>query len=279
MHKVIIFENHLGERFLLGKDGSVVTSSDLRDYAWTYSSINNKVSDFNRNIYEKSFEVVFHGPQADDNLYSFINMTEKSILYKKRCKLYICDYSTTTSSDLSQSMYIEGYIYANSKPSFLDNHWVTCNFKFVSDTSVWIKEQKVIGGTSRVVFDGLDFPFDYNFDFANPGTSSITNQSLAPADFKIVIYGNDNSRIMFIIGEQTYIINEALAENEIIILDTKAKTITKTDSSGNSTNIFSSRGKTSYIFEKIPSGVNSAYFDGFDWDATIYQERSEPKWI
>ena len=58
------------------------------------------------------------------------------------------------------------------------------------------------------------------------------------------------------------------------------KKIRKTSNNGAVENIFHTRDKSSYIFEKIPSGVipvNKAQTLGVD--IVLYDERGEPEWI
>ena len=54
---------------------------------------------------------------------------------------------------------------------------------------------------------------------------------------------------------------------------------TKGQLSGYTINWFDKRGRDNYIFEAIPTGINAVTWNGtFDFDLTIIEKRSEPKW-
>jgi hypothetical protein len=44
------------------------------------------------------------------------------------------------------------------------------------------------------------------------------------------------------------------------------------------TNLFDSRNKAQSVFEKIPEGALTFAWEGFSFELTLFEERSEPKW-
>ena len=66
--------------------------------------------------------------------------------------------------------------------------------------------------------------------------------------------------------------------NEFLTIDSVLKTIVLTKRDGSTENCFNYRNKDSYIFEKIPSGTSNISSGNFNFEITLLEERSEPKW-
>ena len=67
--------------------------------------------------------------------------------------------------------------------------------------------------------------------------------------------------------------------NEDLTIESTAKKIFVTRNDGSVVNHFNDRNKQSYVFEKIPAGMNDVTWDGdFGFDIILMEERSEPKW-
>jgi phage-related protein len=81
------------------------------------------------------------------------------------------------------------------------------------------------------------------------------------------------------IGDHLYQVYCTVNEGEYLTIDSTSKTIILTANDGTQTNVFNSRNKDSYIFEKVKSGKNDVSWSGtFTFEIIILEERSEPKW-
>ena len=82
------------------------------------------------------------------------------------------------------------------------------------------------------------------------------------------------------IGKNIYMVNIILEGAEYLTIDTRTKTIIKTMANGDAVNAFHCRKKGSAFFGKIEPGMNRVSWTGkFVFSVSIYDERSEPKWI
>ena len=95
----------------------------------------------------------------------------------------------------------------------------------------------------------------------------------------MIFYG-PASNPQVVIGGHSYTLYTTLTAGERAEIDSRTKKITKYSINGCTENIFHTRDKDSYIFQKIPYGplpVNKAAALAFD--IVIYDERGEPVWI
>lgn len=150
---------------------------------------------------------------------------------------------------------------------------------------VWILEETHSYSPSResMELDGLDYPYDFDFDFYGGSTSgSITNPLSWPCDVRIVIYGAASNPYIYI-GDNRYEVDVEVPEGGLLIIDGLDKSkIELRNQYGESTNVFERRidgtqGSGTYVFEKIKAGVNPVSWDGsFPFDIVICGERSWP---
>ena len=61
-----VYENHLGQRFVGLENGVYLNHSNLRDYAWSCDTMNNRISRFYRSITERTLPLVFVGKSGDE---------------------------------------------------------------------------------------------------------------------------------------------------------------------------------------------------------------------
>lgn len=126
----------------------------------------------------------------------------------------------------------------------------------------------------------LDFEYDYDFDFdAEQIAEIVENDCIDAANFEIKFYGPCINPSVDIAGH-TYGVLIDLDAGEFVTVNSLTKKITKSDSYGNTENVFHLRDRDSYIFEKIPEGNAVVSRDTETMiDITIYDERGEPEWI
>lgn len=270
-----IYENHRGQRFVGLENNVYMNYSDLRDFSWSYDTINNRISRFYKGITDRKIPLIVHcdseekAIEVKNKLYE---IAEVDIEAMRAGKIYIGDY------------YISGFITANAKSNFLiSKNLCQFNLTLTSDNPMWYREEKhifVAGGQSELNADnGTDYPYDYAYDYAlSQNGKRINCDSVNGGAFKMVFYGAaENPSIT--IGGHVYKINGSIRSGEKLIVDSLAKTITLTTATGSTVNWFDKRNRDSYIFEPIASGLNTVTWNGlFGFDLTVIEQRSEPKW-
>lgn len=106
----------------------------------------------------------------------------------------------------------------------------------------------------------------------------IQNPHFTDVNFTLVIYG-PVANPQVIIGDKSYLVNIVLEQGERLEIDSRTRTVTKVSKNGEKVNAFHNREKGKTFFKKIPPGRQKVVWSGkFDWDLTIYEERSEPRW-
>ena len=106
----------------------------------------------------------------------------------------------------------------------------------------------------------------------------IVVEGFGSSKLRLKIYGEAENPSINIAGH-IYAVNGRIQTGESLLIDSITKTIVLTTATGTKVNWFDKRNRESYIFEPIPSGINSVSYNGtFGFDVTIVEERSEPKW-
>lgn len=269
-----IFENHLGQRFVGLDNGVYMNYNDLRDYAWSYETINNKISRFYKGVTNRKIPLVVLGETDEKAIAAknrLMDLAESDIQAKLPGKIFVGEY------------YTNGYITASAKGNYLVSKRL-CNITLTltSDDPVWYRDQFysfAAGDGATAIGGGTDYPYDYEYDFALSLTGrKIVCDSAGSNAFKLRIYGEAVNPAV-VIGGHVYAINGTVGKGETLLIDSIAKTITLTTASGNSVNWFDKRARENYIFEPIPAGQNTVSWLGtFGFDLTVIEKRSEPKW-
>lgn len=177
--------------------------------------------------------------------------------------------------------YADGYVVASETVPHdgYTGHWTENTVDFYVPSGYWLKETKhSFTKASRPTTGFLEFPYDFEYDFTPPIASNATWDSGASfaSDFKMEIKGYCiNPRIT--INGHVYAINATIPWGNIATIDSRNKTVIRTGT-WSTLNLFDARGKEQSVFEKIPMGVLSLSWGAFDFDLTLYDERSEPKW-
>ena len=267
----IRYINHLGETINFdGSEHIYAAHSELRDYYWNYDTENNILSNFNRKgVVEKSLPVKILGDveesvAARNKLYEVI---DKDTAVSSAGQLWFDDY------------YMNCYISSSVKSRYMRDV-VEIDLTVVTDTPYWTKAITTEFRPSQLIA-GLKYNKKYNYRYTDYNINvTVTNSNLAAMPFKMLIYGAcENPEI--IIGSQHYKINATIGESEYITLTAldKEKTIFLTDQYGNETSLFNKREKSFNVFAPIPSGTFNVAWDGnFNFDLTVFDQRSEPPW-
>lgn len=273
----IQYKNHLDEVLDFGLNGMFVNESDLRNYLWSYTSKNNRISDFSRGIGKKKLPVIIACSSEEEGIAkrnALFEVAEKDVLAKKHGKIIIGDY------------YMKCFIVGSEKSDYLTGKKsMMVKLVIVTDFPAWVKESTSAFRKYDSPFasgaggQNLDFPYDYAFDYAPEFLNqNLVNEDFVPTNFRMVIYGPCVAPEIFISGHK-YNTSTEIATNEYMVVDSIAKTVDLYRTNGEKVNCFNQRNRESYLFEKIPSGANIVTWEGdFGFDITLLEERSEPKW-
>ena len=269
-----IFENHLGQRFEGLPNGVYMNYNDLRDYSWSYDTINSRISRFHRPVTNRTIPLIVNCSSDEEAINvknRLMELAEADIEAVLPGKIYIGEY------------YTNGWITASQKSNYLiSKRLCKIDLTLTSDDPAWYREQKYVflpdmGNVS--LGGGTDYPYDYPYDYATSllGQTIVCN-SVSSNAFKLLIYGEVTNPSVTI-GGHTYTVYGTVGKGETLLIDSLNKTITLTTAAGNKVNWFDKRGRESYIFELIPPGQHiAAWIGSFGFDLTVIQKRSEPKW-
>ena len=268
-----IYEDHLGRRFVGLDNGVYLNYSDLRDYSWSYDTINSRISRFFRPITERKLPlVIVCADEVEANAVKnrLLELTETDIEAKTPGKIYVGD------------CYTNGYITASVKSEYLiAKRYCKVELKLTSDDPTWYREQLHVFNQNQIgtIGMGIDYPFDYPHDYSvSMKGRNILCDSVRGSAFRLKIYGEAENPVVNV-GGNIYKINGSVGLGESLLIDSLTKTITLTTSTGKKINWFDKRSRESYIFEPIPAGLNAVSWGGsFAFDLTVIEKRSEPRW-
>ena len=255
--------------------------TDAFNYVWSYdysaaSDRGINLTRFYRNSKEIQMSVVFHADteaEVVNAMNNFFTVTEKDVINKTPGRLILDDKS-----------YIQCYI-ISAENTYWNNGIRTnaraCTFLFPYPFGVTEATKNfypVSGGETEQDF--LDYPYDYNYDFAREvsGIKTWTLDHYAKSDFKMTIYGYcEEPRIL--INGYPYQIFDTIEENEFVVIDSRDNTVIKYLNNGTTENIFDLRNKEQSVFEQLPAGNLTITWGGnFGFDVTAFLERSEARW-
>ena len=265
------YRNHMGEVIDFGTSGIYVSANDLHDYIWTISKKNGKISSFKRDITSHTLPVVILCSTVEEGVAArnrLMEVAEKDVLAKKPGRVIIGGY------------YFKCYITGSRKSKYLaSRRMMEAELTISSDEPYWVRESVHSFRKKEASAAGLDYPYDYSFDFTSAfRQAKLVSTDFTASNFRMIIYGACSSPVIYISGH-AYAVNCEVAEGEYLTIDSVAKTVTKTATDGTITNVFNLRGRESYIFEKIGTGDNAVSWGGeFGVDIILLEERSEPKW-
>lgn len=275
MLEKFIFENHLGQRFEGLPNGVYLNYNDLRDYSWSYDTINNRISRFYMGTRSRKLPLVVKG-KTDEEAVVVKNrlheLSEVDIEARIPGRIYVGDF------------YTNGFITGSKKSNYLITKQL-CNIELTltSDDPAWYREQTHAffpkDGSTSGISGGTDHPYDYPYDYAlSLVGQKIMCDTTGSNAFRLLIYGEAVNPSV-VIGGHIYAINGTIGKGESLLIDSLAKTITLTTATGSKANWFDKRGRENYIFEPIPAGQNTISWLGtFGFDLTVIEKRSEPKW-
>lgn len=266
--------NNFGEKIFFGKDGVYASYNDLRDYQWSYDSVNNIITDFSRGIASKKLPVLFLSESGQKTRLArnkAFEIFEKDIIAKKKGKLYVNGY------------YMECWVIGTQNTEYLNSEsYMRTQFGVITDKPVWVKTDTFsfkpvpdIVSDTDVEFD-FDFPIDLQASVI--ATNSLINPNAFMSEFSLSIYGPcENPQIK--VDDYTYSFNCLLSDGERLDVNSITRKIIKYDVYGNGENYFNCRNKENSVFKPIPSGNKQIQWNNeYSFDLTLIRQRSEPEW-
>ncbi len=283
MLEKIRFVNHMQEEMVWGEQGVYANSSDLHDYSWDCTSDSYRISLFDKGVVTKTIPLVICCSSENEGLgikNRLLEIAEKDVLALEHGRLVIGEY------------YLKCYITGSKKSNYLLNKgYMETTLTVTTDYPQWIKETltsfrrngdvlsndgEAVAGEKRNLDFQVDFPYDYMSEMKG---KTLNNTGFSSVNFRLTIYGPAVDPEIYISGHR-YQVDCLVEENEYLTIDSIAKTILLTKQDGTIENYFHQRNRDSYIFEKIPAGMNMVTWDmSFGFDVITFEERSEPKWI
>ena len=275
MLEKLTYINHLNELFECG-DGSdyLVEQNDLHDFAWEVTSKNNRVSALRRGVTTKTLTILIvckdkeEGYAKRNELFEFC---EKDVLALQHGKIVIGDY------------YLKCFITGSKKEAYYySKRYMKVTMTVTTDFPNWVKENAFSfnygsGGSAGKDLDfNRDFPSDYTSNLLG---KTVNNTGLSGSNFLLSISGPCINPVVTIAGHE-YHVEVSVQREELLEINSIEKTVILTKADGTKQNCFNLRDRDSYIFEKIPEGTSAVSSSAhFRFDLTVFDERSEPKWI
>lgn len=247
------YQNHLGDVINFGEGGVFVNTSALYDYEWSATTRGNRIVAFTRSATQRTLPIVIMCDTEDNGIAKrneLFETFEKDVLAARHGKIIVGDY------------YFRCFVTKSKKSDYQKNkRRMSLNLTLLTDFPYWVKE--------------IHSP-EYSKSLT---TATLTNPSLAASNFKIIIQGACTNPSISIAGH-SYTVNCSVGDGERLTIDSTMKQISTAKSDGTFvSNNFNDRDKSSYIFEKIPTGDNTIIAPGeFCFQIILLDERSEPVW-
>lgn len=272
MLEKISYKNHVNEVIDIGTKNVFVNKNDLRNFAWTVTSKNDRISAFRKKIVKKSIALQILCDTESEGIAirnRIFEVMEKDVLAMKQGRIIIGDY------------YLKCYVTGSKKTEYLKKkRMMTLTLEVQTDFPNWIKETTTTfnygaGSAGSNLDFNNDFPYDYTSNLIG---QSLENTGFVESNFIINIYGECTNPKITISGHE-YKVAAQVDVNEYLTINSVEKTIILTKTDGTIVNCFNLRNRDSYIFEKIAVGTNTVAASGnFKFDITLLEERGEPKW-
>lgn len=274
------YENSNGRKIDLNKPPFLgVLSNNLFEFEWDYVTQGQavqKIVKFEKYMKQKTFQVLLSGLDDHDylgNLELFLQLTDVDINNLQMGKLWVDDY------------YLEGYIFASSKPKrYLNTTKTLIECSLICENGNWQSEEiyrfraGIEDEHEEYTGYGIHYPYEYPYDYAAPFSSNtIVNESYLDTNFEITFYGA-LEQPQITIGGNLYKIRCDLGPDDYLKINSKTKTAIVTRQNGEQENVFAYRDKSYNLFEKIKWGGNLVIKpENAAIDVKLFYERSEPK--
>ena len=276
------YQTHTEEWLELGVEPLNYLENDVRDWMWARAEKNGHVQAFYREPREMTLPVGICADTEEDGLRwrnEVARIADVDVMAQEPGRLWIGDWW--------MECYITGCSFANY---WFDERTAEMALTIVSDNPIWrrgtvshfyIRHDDELDHGARPF---LDYPHDMPFDYCGRSNMLyVDNAYTLDADFQLTIYGPAVNPYVQV-GWNIYEVDISLQAGEYLVVDSLKRTITMVDARGNASNAFSARkvgraNSGSYVFQKVRPGVNPVSWpNSFNWDFTVFEERSTPTW-
>lgn len=267
----IKYQNNRGQSVNLYGNGIVADPTDFVAWEVDADDSNGKISAFTTDVVSKSMNAATYSQEARQRLYEVPAIDLEDV---KPGRLYIGEW------------YMVCYMTASEQTRW----WATdgivqYELTFSTDDPYWHKDVTYTYTERHDTKSGLDYPYDYEFNYGYaPTTVVVNNDNYLPGDAIIRFYGPcENPQVT--IGSNAYGVNVELAQGDYVEISTYDKTVRVVRLDGDIENGFPDiagtyeKGSGSYIFEQIKQGTQDVVWSGlFDFDVILIERRHEPRW-
>ena len=274
----VYYINHKNQKIDLGRAPFQMQIGDLFDSSNKYEGSNFKISRIYKEIATLQTTITIDAPNEKeffDAVNTFFEITETDTAAGIQGILYIGEYYLRCNLISSnKSFWKEAFRGVENSVKLLVPYPYWCR----EVTKAFLKGNPV---SSRTEEKFLFYPFGYPYQFSMPQVGGILdNVHYAPCDFQLIVYGPCENPAIRVNGH-LYEVTATLYAGDYLKADSRDNTVFLYKSDGRKVNLFNWRNKDSGLFEKIPAGRSSITWNtaAFGFDLTVFQERSEPKWI
>ena len=280
----LIYENNRGQKINLTKLPYWLNVEPVMDYEWDYTKREKRrgtiIAGFTKNISSKDLilHIMSHSKSVVSNAVDEFNSVIESDIY-----------DGTPGKIWCGDWYTYGYIIGSKNEKWqYDEPVMKKKITFVREQESWFRQtiKKSYEGDSvtpqveswvKRYDTGYDFAHDYMVDFESSVT--LTNPDALPSVFILSIQG-PALQPEIRIGDNVIGFNYDVPDGAVLEVNAVTKKTTTHLPDGTDLNVFGARDPDYYIFERIPSGRSAVTWDGsFNWEITLIEERSEPRWL
>lgn len=265
-----------GKEYVLNKDYEIaIQECNPHFTSWGYESTPQTygidITSFKKSALLLDLVFKFRGVESEigQNLEAFFRSCEVDIINKTQGKLYFND------------EYLSGYFIERETSASDEFYGYSQEATFIAPYPFYIKEiSETFTAGGQIIGDYLDYKYDYNYDYTmiTRGGATWDNGHYAPSDFKMKIYGAVQDPQIYVNGH-LYKVYDELLDGEWLEIDSRDNTITKRNVAGLMENLYNNREKSVSVFQQMPAGrMTITWAATFNFDLTLYLERSEPTW-
>lgn len=274
----VIYQSSGGVEFDINGGWPIrIKEANFHKWEWRYQGTEQQygvdVGRFEKEPCEYEATIYFRGSKAErsEALEAFHEASVQDIVNQTPGKLIWGAY------------YINCYVLESSTFPHDEISNITVNeVTFFCPYPFWVREQAFAfsaGNSSAVTENGLDYEYNYEFDYADEIiTDSVNIEHYLPCHFKMLIYGACTNPSVTI-GGVVYQVFVTLGASDYLEIDSRAHTATVYRPGGIVENAYNARYKETSIFTQIPTGRNAVVRNSdFAISIVLFLERNEPKW-
>lgn len=268
------YTNSKGDVLVFGENGLYIEESEINGWKISHKELNGKIIGFESGVNSFPLKAVILC-DTDEQANKIRNRIHDITVY---------DIATETPGVLECRGYKLNCYINDSTPSGY-TEWLAfgdIQLNVITDEEYWtrINHHEFRIGDIESVYEGIDFEYDFEHDLGNPSRLfRIDNTASLPSDFIFTIYGDIGTPSIRINGHE-YSCDVSVPYGNKLVIDSMNRTIILTNDYFDN-NVYHTRNKDSYIFEKLPPGKLYVQFENgeFDLDVDIIEQRKEPLWI